>query len=297
MLEARGAIALPPFAPSEFDHGDVFHANGRVFVAHTQTGTVEALDGVQGAFLATIPGCPEASGILCAQDDGLIFAAARGAGYVQIIDAETLVVHRVIAVDPQPNGLAWDPTRRRLLVADVHANTARLITLEGETLAVTPLPGRPRWCLYEAARDRFLVNIREPACVAVLAAATAELIGLWPVSAVSPHGLAIDSARERAFIACEDARLMALDLATGREGGSAPLAGPPDVIWYNPQREHLYVTSGEPGLVEVVNTRTMTVEQCLVTEEGAHTTAFDDARQRLYVFLPTSCRAAIYEEV
>ncbi|HUY76392.1 MAG TPA: YncE family protein [Ktedonobacterales bacterium] len=297
MLEARGAMALPPYAPSEFDHGDVYHATGRVFVAHTEAGTVEALDGAQSTFLATIPDCPEASGVLCAQDEGLVFAAARGAGYVQVIDADTLVVQRVIAVDPRPNGLAWDSIRRRLLVADVQMNTARLITPEGDTLAVTSLPGRPRWCLYEAARDRFLVNIREPACVAVLAATTATLIAQWPVSAVGPHGLAIDAAGERAFVACDDGRLVALDLATGNEGGSAPLAGPPDVVWYNPQREHLYVASGEPGMVEVIDTRTMTVEQQLLTEEGAHTTAYDDARQRLYVFLPAMCQAAIYEEV
>lgn len=32
------------------------------------------------------------------------------------------------------------------------------------------------------------------------------------------------------------------------------------------------------------------------TEEGAHTTAFDCVRQRLIVFLPRTCRAAIYKE-
>jgi hypothetical protein len=33
------------------------------------------------------------------------------------------------------------------------------------------------------------------------------------------------------------------------------------------------------------------------TEEGAHTLTFDESRQRLYVFLPRSGRAAIYAEV
>jgi hypothetical protein len=39
----------------------------------------------------------------------------------------------------------------------------------------------------------------------------------------------------------------------------------------------------------------MTVEQHLPTEQGAHTTAFDAQRQRLYAFLP-SCRVVVYEE-
>ena len=37
------------------------------------------------------------------------------------------------------------------------------------------------------------------------------------------------------------------------------------------------------------------VEQ-VPTEEGAHTTAFDQLRQRLYVFLPRICRVAVYVE-
>jgi hypothetical protein len=34
----------------------------------------------------------------------------------------------------------------------------------------------------------------------------------------------------------------------------------------------------------------------IVTEAGAHTTAFDQVRQRLAVFLPGSCRIALYRE-
>ena len=35
----------------------------------------------------------------------------------------------------------------------------------------------------------------------------------------------------------------------------------------------------------------------VTTEEGAHTTAFDSRRGRLYVFLPKRCEAAVYQEV
>lgn len=40
----------------------------------------------------------------------------------------------------------------------------------------------------------------------------------------------------------------------------------------------------------------MTVEEQIQTKPGAHTTAFDALRQRLYVFLP-SCRVDVYEEI
>src|SRR5258708_17545704 len=201
MLRVQGSIPLPPHSPSEFDHGDVHRASGRVVAAHTKAGTVDVLDGDTRRHLTTIAGCAEASDVLVAQEAGLVFAAARATGQVLVIARETSHVLRTIAVDPRPNGLAWDGQRQHLLVADVQANTARLITPAGETRAVTVLPGRPRWCAYDAARDRFLVNIREPACVAILPGATGGPLGTRPVASAGPHGVELEPTGGRGSVA------------------------------------------------------------------------------------------------
>jgi DNA-binding beta-propeller fold protein YncE len=132
--------------------------------------------------------------------------------------------------------------------------------------------------------------------VAVLAAATGEQLQLWPISATGPHGLDLDGERGRAFVACDAGVVVAVALEDGREVGQAPIAGSPDAIWYNAQRDLLYVAIEDPGVVDVINTQTMTLEEEIVTERGAHTTAFDRDRQRLYVFLPNTCRVAVYDE-
>jgi DNA-binding beta-propeller fold protein YncE len=112
-----------------------------------------------------------------------------------------------------------------------------------------------------------------------------------------PHGLDLDLAGRRALVACDGGAVVALDLASGRELAQVRIAGGPDAIWYNARRERLYVAIAAPGVVEVVDMRAMAVVQQVETEREAHTTAFDAARQRLYVFLPSSCRAAVFEEV
>jgi DNA-binding beta-propeller fold protein YncE len=142
-----------------------------------------------------------------------------------------------------------------------------------------------------------LVNIREPACVAVLAAQTATLETQWPVSVRGPHGMDLDLAGRRALVACDGGAVVALDLTSGQELGQVPIAGGPDAIWLNAHRKLLYVAIAEPGVVDVVDTQAMVVVQQIETERDAHTTAFDAARQRLYVFLPSSCRANVYEQV
>ncbi len=149
--------------------------------------------------------------------------------------------------------------------------------------------------MYSQTGDHFLVNIREPAMVAVLSASTFTLVGQFPISGSGPHGLDLDQEGRRAFVACDGGSVVMLDTATGSELAKVPIAGAPDAIWHNHQLGRLYLAIEDPGVIEVVNTETMTVEQQISTEVGAHTTAYDALQQRLYVFLP-SCRVAVYEE-
>src|SRR5947209_3776825 len=197
-LVLHHSIDLPPHPEGDFDHGDVSLSNGYVFIANTAAGTVEVIDGEHLRHLMTIPGCPEASGVLAAQEEGLVFAAARGAGKLLVIDAVFATIRREVTVGSRPNGLAWDQRRKHLLVADVQDNTARLVDPQaGQMIATASLPGRPRWAVYDRAGDRFLVNIREPAMVAVLSASTFALVGQFPISEVGPHGLDLDQEGRR----------------------------------------------------------------------------------------------------
>jgi DNA-binding beta-propeller fold protein YncE len=298
VLTLRETVELPRHPPGGgFDHGDVHLGTGRVFVAHTALGTVDVIDGERAVLRGTIRGCPEASGVLCAQNAGLVFAAARGAGTVLIIDAMTETITSTVRVGPKPNGLAWAPRSRRLLVADVQDFRARLVDPERvSVVASTELPGRPRWCIYDEQRNRFLVNIREPACITILDRLSLAYVARWPVSSAGPHGLDLDAGHDRAFVACDGGKVIALDLAAGRELAAVAIPGEPDAIWYNEDRERLYVAIGRPGLITVIDTREMSVAEEVATEAGAHTTAFDRRRQMLYVFLPGSCRAGLYKE-
>lgn len=98
VLTLSQCVELPPHSHSgrgevgEFDHADVHKSSGRVFVSHTTTGNIEVIDGKRAIHIKTISGCPEASGVLCAQEQNLVFAAARGAGKVLVINPNTCTV-------------------------------------------------------------------------------------------------------------------------------------------------------------------------------------------------------------
>jgi DNA-binding beta-propeller fold protein YncE len=159
-LALRGYVALPPHAAGDFDHSDVHLKSGRVFVAHTANNTLEVIDGERMKLDETLPGCLQGSGVLCAQGDApLVFAAARGAGKVLVLDPATYELRNEIVVGPKPNGLAWDNGRQHLLVADVEEYSARLID---------PLGGEPDALWFNAARQLLYVAIGQPGLVDVV---------------------------------------------------------------------------------------------------------------------------------
>jgi len=97
-------------------------------------------------------------------------------------------------------------------------------------------------------------------------------------------------------VACDGGAVVVLDISTGREKAVVPIGGGPDVVWFNAERHCLYCAIGRPGVIEVMDTQRLVVDERVSTEEGAHTLTFDKKRQRLYAFLPKSCRAAVYKE-
>jgi len=296
-LLISGHVDLPHHQIGGFDHADVHLESGRVYVAHTGLGSVEVVDCENAKHIATLPGCKEASGVICAQNENMVFAASRGAGKILIIDALTNRVLREVQAGSMPNGLAWDSRRKQLLVADVDDNHARLVDpYSGKLISVLKLAGRPRWCAYSSKKDQFLVNVREPAGVAILAAENMSQKAFLPISVAGPHGLDIDDKSGLAYVACDSRAVVVLDISTGHEEAVVPIGGGPDVIWLNVDRHRLYCAIGKPGVIEVMDTAKLVVDEKVNTEEGAHTFTFDKKRQRLYAFLPRSCRATIYEE-
>jgi DNA-binding beta-propeller fold protein YncE len=76
----------------------------------------------------------------------------------------------------------------------------------------------------------------------------------------------------------------------------APLAGAPDVVFFNPEHRRLYVATGEPGLIEVFETDRMRLIQTVRTGSGAHTLGFDQLRNTVYAFLPDTHRALVFRD-
>jgi DNA-binding beta-propeller fold protein YncE len=303
-LRHVGFVELPEHAKAGgFDHAAVHEPSGRVYVAHTANDAVDVIDGEARRCVASIPGLTAVAGALVAEPDW-VFTSNRGDDTVGIFTVAAAPRIEKVGVGMRPNGLAYDPRRRRLLVAHVGdpaipgSCTVSIVDVDArKRIGDLPVAGRTRWTIYDPVADAFHVNIADPPQIIVVEAGDPLRIRRTvPVRHAGPHGLDLDVARRRLFCACDAGVLLEVDADTGTVLATEAIAGVPDVVFFNPTRGRVYVAIGEPGVIDVFDTSPLRRHETIVTERGAHTLAFDATRQLVWAFLPATHRTALYED-
>jgi len=304
-LRHLGYVDLPAHVGSGgFDHAAVYQATGRVYVAHTANDAIDVIDMPPRKHVRTIVGLTAVAGALVDDASGLVFTSNRGEDTVGIFSVNDERRVDKVDVGRKPNGLSFDPGRKRLLSAHVGdpkepgSTTVSVIDVaKRQRIADVPVAGRTRWTVYDPRADVFHVNIADPSQIAVVSAG--DPIGIKRVVSIphaGAHGLDLDVARRRLYCACDDATLIEVDADTGAIVTTDRIAGTPDVVWFNATLGHLYIAIGDPGVIEVFATVPLRRLETVATEPGAHTTSFDATRNLITAFLPGTHRGAVYHD-
>jgi DNA-binding beta-propeller fold protein YncE len=305
-LRHVGFTPVPPGATGGFDHADTFldpHGS-RLYVANTGADRLDVLDCKSGAYLRSIAGFPAVAGVLIDSANDLLFTSDRAAARVSILRASDETMLGQVAVDPRPNGLAFDPNARNLysfnLGEPAGTNcTASVVSVDARRVVATlRLPGRPRWAVFDRESRCVYANISDPALIVVIDAHSPAISRTITVPAAGPHGLALVDGRGGSSLWCaaDGGQLVVIDPRSGGSSASLALPGVPDVVMHDQDLGRVYVAVGSPGTVTVFDTRSARELQTITTEEGAHTIGWDPATRRLFVFQPKTCGVGIYEE-
>jgi DNA-binding beta-propeller fold protein YncE len=119
-LRFLGHIELPEHrAKGGFDHADIHHPTDRLYVAHTSNDSIDVIDCARDRYIASIPGLMGVAGALVSETRNLVFTSNRGENTVSVFAPGDEPNAFKIAVGVKPNGLAFDPTRRILIAANV----------------------------------------------------------------------------------------------------------------------------------------------------------------------------------
>jgi DNA-binding beta-propeller fold protein YncE len=303
-LKKAGFIPIPPGKQPGFDHADVYRreapATSRFYVAHTGADRIDVIDSLSNSYLRSIPNVPGVAGILIDNEHDLLFSSDRGCARVSIYRCSDETLLGRVEVGDRPNGLAYDSARRHLFVFNigdppgVNCTVSVVEVDEMRVIATIPLPGRPRWAVYDPDTENIYANVQAPAQIVVISAMELRSVRAFDVPVAGPHGLVI--AGERLFCAADGEALVALHRDTGAVLGSVNLPGEPDVVMHNPELARLYVAIGSPGVVSVIDDHRLETLQTVSTESGAHTIGWNPDTRTLYAFLPRSGGAAVFVE-
>jgi YVTN family beta-propeller protein len=222
-------IEIPDAKGSAFDHAAFDPTTRRVFIAHTARSTIEVIDHDAGRHIATLPGFPGAAGAVV--DDGQVLVTNRGSASLALLNATTLKTEATFKTGARPNGAAILARQGWAVAAcigdDTEKPTLQLYGLKDGRHAAIELPGRPRWCVTDAAGERLFLCIRDPSMVLVARLPDLAPLAYRKVPKGGAHGLDIDHVRNRLYVACDDNALVEIDSNSGDICNIWPIAGPP----------------------------------------------------------------------
>jgi DNA-binding beta-propeller fold protein YncE len=252
-LRVVGDIPLPGRA-SRFDYQSLESTTGRLFISHMGAGQLVVFDVRAGRVIANLDGFPTVTGVLAVPAEHRTYASATGDHAVVVVDDATLKIVKRVAGPRFPDGIAYAPEERRVFVSDESGRRDFVIDAVTNTVvAQIELGGEAGNTQYDPGSHCVIVAVQTANQLAVIDPATATIVRRITLDQAVryPHGVYIDAAHRRAFIAGqESATLGVLDLRTLQLRQVLPIGSDPDVLAFDPALGRLYVAA-ESGVVAV----------------------------------------------
>ena len=269
---------------SRFDYTSLY--GSRLYIAHLGSDEVVVVDVGTGEVVATIEGLPGVHGVLVVPELGRIFATATDANELVALDDETGAVLGRVKTGQFPDGLAYEPTTNRVFISAKLGGSVTVVDAESlQRIGQVELGGEVGNVRLDPASGRVLANAQSAGELVAIDPQSLEVVARTRLDGCEAnHGLLVDAERRLAFVACEDnATLVVVDLATGRQSGRFEVGDAPDVLAFDPGLHRLYVAA-ESGVVTVLDEVEGTLRLLARGKlaDSAHTVAVDPATSLVY---------------
>jgi hypothetical protein len=237
-----------PGAEGRFDHMAVDVKGQRVFAAVYGSDTVEVLHTARARRIATIRGgLDEPQGVAYIPELNRIVVSNSGDGSCRIFDGKTYQLMDTVKFPADADQLRYDPATQRVYVGYGEGAIGAIdITTDKRLEGDFELGVHPESFQLEEAGPRIFVNLASISQVAVINRKTGAITKWKLGEAGTNFPMALDEPHRRLFVAARrPARLLVLDMDSGREIASLPGAADSDDMWFDATRKRIYVPSGE----------------------------------------------------
>ena len=256
----------------------------RLFVSH---GTrVMVVDSDSLKVVGEIADTPGVHGIALAPELGRGYVSAGRAGLVVVFDLKTLARLKEIKVTGEnPDAILYDPATQRVFTFNGRGRNATAIDARSDAVIGTlPLDAKPEFAASDG-QGHLWVNLEDKNSIAQIDAQQMKVTAVWPITGCEePSGLAIDLAAQRLYTGCGNKVMAAVDTASGRTIGTAPIGGGVDGARFDSGAHLAFASCGEGVLTAIASGAggKPEVAQSLPTQRGARTMALDEHAHRVF---------------
>lgn len=277
--------SVPLGAPDRWDYVVVDPATGRVYIAHGDR--LAVLDGRAGTLIGEVQGISggtHGTGVSDATGQGFTDDGRNGQAIA--FDLKSLQVTKKIAADQDADAVAMDPTTGRIFV--IEGDPAKITVIDPKTDAVVATidVGEKMEYAVGSGGQVYVAGVEKKDFLKI-DARTGAVEARWPTpDCESPHGLAVDGANHRAFMGCENQKLMVIDTTNGRVVTELAIGRGNDSVAFDPVRKRVLTGDGRDGTVTVYQQLSADQYQALEpikTQVSGRTIGVDPKTGRVFV--------------
>ncbi len=276
------------------DHLALDAKRRRLVIAELGNDTVDVVDLATGKLVHRFEGLTEPQGVAYLPGPDLIVIANGGDGSVDFFAGGDFSSRNILQLGDDADNVRRDPRNGHVLVGHDAGMLAIVDPTAGKILLDIALPGHPEGFQLDPATDRVYVNIPDAKQIAVVDLAAGKQIATWRFQGLSGNfPLAIDGTESLLAAAFRSPPQLALiDSKTGKVTWTYQTCGDADDVFFDPNRQRIYVSCGA-GVVDIFVRHSTTAQPLarVSTSSGARTSLFSPEFDRLFV----AARAGLLE--
>jgi DNA-binding beta-propeller fold protein YncE len=281
-MKKVAAFDLPGPGGKRFDYLAIDLDDHYLFSAHLGADRTYVIDMRTNAIVATVTDTPGVEGIEYVPESKKFYTSNSGDNTIGVVDLKLMKVVKKLPTEAKPDGSAYAAPFHKLYVSDERGKAEAVVDVRTDTIVKTlrfeSETGMPQ---YDPVARKVYVNLQDQNLLAVIDPATDTVVGQYPVGRCQGnHGMALDPAHHRAFLACEGNNLLTVfNLDTHAAIAELPLAAGPDA---GLERIYVACSSGAISVFQMDDADHYRKLEDFPVEKRVHTLAVNPVTHRVY---------------
>ena len=286
-LKQIGTIDLPGPKGERFDYLTMDEEDQYLLSAHLGPGVLYVIDVRTNRLVKAIPGVPGITGVEYVPGLRKVYTSDWGEEKIGVVDLRSMTVIKRLATASKPNGSTYAAPFHKMYVSDTLGKAVAIVDVEKDeiikTLEFKSETGMPQ---YDSVSRKVYVNLRNANEIAEIDPAADAVLGSYQVDGCRyNHGMAVDSARHRAFLLCGGTKTLTIfALDTHKVVTQIPLPSGADVVKFDPGLKRIYAacSSGFIAVIQDEDADHYRKLEDFAVQKMVHSLAVDTATHRVY---------------